>query len=466
MSHGIRLDRRRVLQLGLGGFSSMALSQCMRLRAESPISSSTAKTAIIMIWLRGGASHLDTFDPKPNAPSEFRGPFRAVRTNVPGIEISELLPRLSAIADKYAIVRSLSHTGGGHPAGSLQVLSGDPDGLDKPIPKYPDWMTVANYFRADRSKAMPNYVAVNPVDNYDNFVIAGPGYLGPSYDGFAVRGDLGQAGYRVPNIGMSDESQRSRLIDRVGLRKSLDEWRRELDVTGGMTAIDRFENQAIDLLTSSQAVSAFDLSKEPDEVRQRYGMHAWGQQCLMARRLVESGVEIVTTEFDGPHCGRVQNWDDHAVNHNVFDALHFRAPFVDQAVSALIEDIYARGLDQRVMVVVTGEFGRTPRISYVASSGVGVASAAAGIVQPGRDHWPQAGSMLFAGGGIRTGQVIGATDERGEAPVSRRVGPEDFLATLYHHLRIDYENATIRDFAGRPTPIIREGKPIHELFGS
>jgi hypothetical protein len=183
----------------------------------------------------------------------------------------------------------------------------------------------------------------------------------------------------------------------------------------------------------------------------------------MARRLVEAGVDVVATEFDGPQCGRVQNWDDHAVNHHVFDAISYRSVFFDQAVSALIEDIYERGLDRRVLVIVTGEFGRTPRISYVASSGGGVASAPAGTVQPGRDHWPRANTMLFAGGGIATGQVIGRTDERGEDPIERRVGPGDFLATIYRHLGIDYERVAIPNFAGRPIPILSEGRAIEEL---
>jgi hypothetical protein len=267
----------------------------------------------------------------------------------------------------------------------------------------------------------------------------------------------------VPNIGLKDDAARERLEKRLTLRGSLDRLRREIDQTGLMDAIDQFDAQAMNLLVSPEARAAFDLSREPDGVRDRYGRHQWGQQCLMARRLVEAGVEIVTTEFDGPLCGRVANWDDHAVNHHVFDALRYRAPFVDQAVSALIEDVVERGLDKRVLVVVTGEFGRTPRISYVASSGEGVASAPAGTVQPGRDHWPRAGSMLFAGGGIRTGQVIGATDRRGEDPISRRVGPEDFLATLYRHLQIDYHRVAIPDFSGRPVPIIRDGEPIAEL---
>ncbi len=184
----------------------------------------------------------------------------------------------------------------------------------------------------------------------------------------------------------------------------------------------------------------------------------------MARRLVEAGVEIVTTTLDGALCGRVGNWDDHAVNHHVFDALKFRLPYFDQAVTPLIEDVYARGLDRRVLVVVTGEFGRTPRISYVASSGGGVASGAAGTVQPGRDHWPRANSMLFAGGGIATGRVIGATDRRGEDVVERRVGPHDFLATIYQHLGIDYERVALPDFTGRPVPIVQHGRAIPELL--
>ncbi len=457
-----QLPRRQWLRMGLGGFTSLSLANVLKAQAQSAVVAQQP-TAIILVWLRGGASHLDTFDPKPNAPSEYRGPFRPIPTNVPGIQVTELLPQLAKIADQYAIVRSLAHTGGGHPAGSLQVLSGDPDAQDKPGPRYPDWMSIASSLRQSSQRDLPNYVTVNPVDQYDGFKIAGSTYLGPAFEPFSVRGDLGQANYRVPDLGVSDPAARQRLLDRAKLRQSLDRVRRELDNSGAMDAMDRFESRALRLLTSDEAIAAFDLTRETDTVRDRYGRHAWGQQCLMARRLVEAGVEIVTTEFDGPLCGRVANWDDHAVNHHVFDALRFRAPYFDQAVSALIEDLRLRGLEKRVLVVVTGEFGRTPRISYVASSGGGVASAPAGTVQPGRDHWPQAGSMLFAGGGIRTGQVIGATDKRGEEVIERRVRPEDFLATIYHHLGIDFEHTTIEDFTGRPTPIIRDGKPIAEL---
>lgn len=458
------IGRRELLRLGLGGFTSLGLPGLFNLRSLASNSRPSENSAIILVWLRGGCSHLDTFDPKPNAPSEYRGPFKQINTNVPGIHLTELLPGLAGIANKYTILRSIAHTGGGHPAGSLQMLSGDPDAQDKPGPRYPDWMSIANFLRSGGAKGIPNYVAVNPVDRYDSFTIAGSTYLGSGYDAFKILGDPSNPNFSIPNIGLRDDGQRKRLSERIGLRESLAQIMKSIDRSGDALAMDQFERQALDMFLSTKAQIAFDLSKEPQKLRERYGLNSWGQQCLMARRLVESGVEIVTTEFDGPLCGRVANWDDHAVNHHVFDALKYRAPFFDQAVTALIEDIYARGLDKRVLVAVGGEFGRTPRISHVASSGGGIASAAAGVVQPGRDHWPRAGSFLFAGGGINTGQIIGATDKKGEDPVSRKVSPEDFLATIYQHLGIDYKNITLKDFSGRPTPIIRSGEAIAELL--
>src|SRR5262249_42147686 len=191
-----------------------------------------------------------------------------------------------------------------------------------------------------------------------------------------------------------------RLEDRIHLRKDFDRLRRDLDRLGNMGALDAFESQAWNVLTSSEARKAFDVSQEDPKTRERYGRNAWGQQCLMARRLVEAGVDLVTTTLNGPLCGRVQNWDDHAVNHNVFEAMKRRAPLYDQAVTALVEDLHDRGLDKRVLLIVTGEFGRTPKISYVASSGEGAASAPAGTVQPGRDQWPNATSLPFSAGRI------------------------------------------------------------------
>jgi uncharacterized protein (DUF1501 family) len=457
----MQFRRREFLRIGLTGFAGLTLPGLFRLRAaQSAVIG--RRSAVILVWLRGGPSHLETFDPKPAAPLEYRGPYQPIVTNVNGIHISELLPKLSHIADRYAILRSMAHSGGGHPAGSLQVLSGDPDAADKPQPVYPDWMSIANYARFDPSKPLPNYIGVHPITNYDNFVIAGPTYLGPAYGPFMVHGDPSAPGFRVPNVGLEQVEQAQRFSERVGLRRQFDEMQRSIDQTPTMDALDQFQQQALNLLTSPESRTAFDLTGEPDRVRDAYGRHAWGQQCLLARRLVEAGVDIVATEFTGAQCARVHNWDDHAVNHHVFEALKFRLPFFDQSVSALISDIYERGLDREVLVIVGGEFGRTPRISYVGSSGGGVASGPAGTVQPGRDHWPSANSMLFAGGGIRTGQVIGATDARGEQVIEGRATPGDFLATIYRHLGID-QHLAIPDFTGRPIPILREGSPIAEL---
>ncbi len=454
-----------MLRAGLTGFTSLTLPGLYRARAESANADSKSDTAIILVWLRGGQSHLDTFDMKPLATSDYRGPFSPVDTNVPGIQITELYPRLSQCADRYSLLRSVAHNAGGHPAGSLRVLGGDPASADKPAPKYPDWMSIASHLRRNPTQQIPNYVAINPVDRYDSFRIAGPAYLGPSYEPFKVTGDPNAPEFSVPNVGLKNEDDKRRLNERSVLRSKIDRMRRDIDQTGLMHALDNFDTQALRLLASPDAATAFDISQETDRIRERYGRNRWGQQCLMARRLVEAGVDIVATEFDGPLCGRVSNWDDHAVNHHVFNANAHRAPFFDQAVSALIEDIYDRGLDKRVMVVVTGEFGRTPRISHVASSGSGVASAAKGTVQPGRDHWPRANTMLFAGGGIETGQVIGATDARGEDPISHRVTPYDFLATIFDHLGFDMVQLALQNFAGRRNPIFAKGDPIPELAG-
>lgn len=470
------MDRRELLKFGMYGFGGLSLSALLRARASAvdlfanpgdglsvADNRHGERTAIILVWQRGGCSHLDTWDPKPDAGSEFRGPYAPIETNVPGIRLTELLPQLSKCADKYTLLRSVAHTGGGHPAGSLQVLAGDPDARDKTLPVLPDWMSIANYLRHTPKRDIPNYITVNPVDRYDSFTIAGATYLGPSFDPFRVMGDPSKPDFKVPNIGLGDEAIAARFRKRLDLKRGLDRVKSEIDQSGVMEALDDFDRQALNLLTSAKAQAAFDLTQEKQSVRERYGMNQWGQQLLMARRLVEAGVEIITTELDGPLCGRVANWDDHAVNHHVFDALKFRMPTFDQAVSALIEDLYDRGLNRRVLVVVAGEFGRTPRISHVASSGGGVASGAKGTVQPGRDHWPRANTMLFAGGGIQTGQIIGATDARGEDPIDRRVSPGDFLATLYNHLGIDAQRYAVPDHTGRPIPILQRGKVISEL---
>lgn len=450
------------MQVGLTGMATLSWPALLKLRAENALKPNSERKAIIMVWLPGGQSHIDTYDPKPEIGSEYRGPFKTISTNVPGMQLTELLPMNAKIADKFTILRSMNQKAGGHPAGSMQMLSGDSDERDKPKPRLPDWMSVAHYLRgqgAERSNPLPNYIGVNPPREYN-----GPAYLGDAYAPFSVTDDPNRPNFEVPNIGLSDAAETRRLSDRIALRRSLDKLERAFDKEGELGALDEFEAQAMTLLTNPQTRDAFDLSKEEAATRDRYGRNRWGQQLLLARRLVESGVDIVTSSLSGPLCGRVGNWDDHAVNQHQFEALRFRMPNYDRAVSALIEDIYARGLDKRVLVVVTGEFGRTPKISFGRSTGAGNASAPAGTLQPGRDHWPRAFSNVWAGGGIQTGGIIGGSDKRGEDVVERPCGPGDFLATIYHHLGIDSSKITIEDFNGRPTPIVDNGRPIRELM--
>jgi len=451
------------MDFGLTGLATLSWPGLMKLRAENALKPRSERTAVIMVFLPGGQSHLDTYDPKPESSSEYRGPFKTISTKIPGTHFTELMPLQAKIADKFTVLRSMNQTAGGHPAGTLQMLSGDPDTRDKPAPRLPDWMSVAHYLRSkdpQRPEALPNYVSVNPI----NASYCGPAYLGESYAPFSVSDDPNRPNFEVPNIGLSDEAETRRLSDRVALRRSLDKMERAFDREGELGALDEFEAQAATLLTNPKTRDAFDLSKEDPATRDRYGRNRWGQQLLLARRLVEAGVEIVTSSLSGPLCGRVSNWDDHAVNQHQFEALRFRMPTYDRCVSALIEDIYARGLDKKVLVVVTGEFGRTPKISFDRSTGAGDASGPTGTLQPGRDHWPRAFTNVWAGGGIQTGGVIGASDKRGEDVVERPCNASDFLATIYHHLGIDYQKVTLKDLNGRPVHIVENGRAIPELI--
>lgn len=459
-------SRRNFLQVGIAGFATLSLPGILRLQQQQSLlasdsTNSREKTAVIMIWQPGGCSHIDTYDPKPDAPVEYRGPFSTIATSVPGVRFTELIPRQAALADKMVVLRSMKNTAAGHPAGSMALLSGDPDTRDKPKPKYPDWMSVTNYLRAQqgpRNNPLPAYIGIKPPLEYN-----GPAYLGDAYSPFVVTGDPNAPNFSVPNIGLSEVSEVRRLGRRATLRERLDSLERAFDQQGELAALDEFESQALTLLTSSKTKEAFDLSQESDSLRDRYGRNSWGQQLLLARRLIEAGVDVLTTSLNGPLCGRVNNWDDHAVNHHCFDAMRFRAEAYDRAVSALIEDLFDRGLDQRVLVVVTGEFGRTPKVNYAASTGEGNASAPAGTQQPGRDHWPRAFSNIWFGGGMQSGQVVGASDKLGQDATERICKPGDFLATLYQHMGIDAATTLIEDFNGRPTPIVDHGSPIPEL---
>jgi uncharacterized protein (DUF1501 family) len=445
------MRRREFLRAGLAGLSGLTLPDVLALRAQA--GRTGERTALLVVWLQGGASHLETYDPKPGAPSEVRGPFGAIATKAEGVQVSELLPQHAKVADRFTILRSLAHTGFCHQQGNQQMFTGHPELVLKLKPEHPDLFCIASKVRAHTGRRLPAYVGVNPIP------YLGSAYIGPEFEPFAVLGDPNAPTFSVPGIGLHGPGEVHRLRGRMDLATRFDALRRALDDRLQSESFDAFQQQAYALLTGTEARRAFDLQLEDPRLRDRYGRNTWGQRCLMARRLVEAGVDVVTTSLDGTLCGRVGNWDDHAVNHHVFDAMRARCRYFDQAVSALVEDLHARGLDRRVLLVVTGEFGRTPRISYAKDS-------ASGVMQPGRDHWPRAVALLLSGGGIRGGQVVGATDRHGADVNRRRVGVRDLLATIYQHLGIDAANLTLRDRTGRPVAALPEGRPIAELVAT
>jgi hypothetical protein len=455
------ISRRGVVlsgALGLGGF---CLSDLLRLRAARGEAAAESEASVLFVWLPGGPPHHETYDMKPGAPSEIRGAFQPIRTNVPGIEVCEHLPRHAACADRYSLIRSISHEFADHGGGHKRFLTGrspkEPTGFVNDAPMVGSF--VARHLEG-RSRGLPNYTAL--VDRGRSGVDVfsfGSAYLGPSYDPFIVAGDPAEPSFRVPNLAI-DEATARRLDDRATLSREIDRLREAVDRDGTLTAKDRFDRQAVELLTSREALEAFDLSREPDAVRDRYGRHRFGQRALLARRLIEAGTTFVTCVMEHPGgsapANGVYNWDSHAVNCHIFDDALWRLPFYDQAVTALIEDLHSRGLDRRVLLVVTGEFGRTPRINYQ----VGTQTK---VRQPGRDHWPGAMSVLVSGGGLRMGQVVGSTDAHGAHPRDTPLSPNDLWATVYRHLGIDPRD-TVLDRSGRPMPILPSGRPIAELI--
>jgi uncharacterized protein (DUF1501 family) len=290
---------------------------------------------------------------------------------------------------------------------------------------------------------MPQYVGL-PQLRY-----IGGGHLGPGHGPFSVRGDPNDPKFTVPNISQ-DEARRARLEGRSALLAAFDGMRSDVDRSGVMDAMDEFERRALTMLTGTATRRAFDLAREDPRLRDRYGRNAIGQRCLLARRLVEAGARLVTVDFPCVPGQRAFSWDDHASVWNIFDQMSIRLPVLDQSVSALIEDVHARGLDRDTLIILMGEMGRTPRLSNFEG-------------QPGREHWPNAMSILLSGGGMPMGQVIGSTTSKGEGPKDRRLRPSDVLATWYKYLGID-PTRTFPDRAGRPIPLLPDGEPIGELI--
>jgi hypothetical protein len=457
--------RREFLSVGALGLGGLALPDLLRLQAQAAEAGQAIDqdTSVIFVWLPGGPPHMDMYDMKPNAPAEYRGAFHPIPTNVPGLDVCELMPRHAAIADKYAVIRSVAHNFADHGGGHKRMMTGRiPKTPVDTVNDAPATGSVVAKWREHKSIGIPNYISLNPGGRTNDVFAQGAAYLGNAYLPFNVEGDPLAPNFVVPNISPVAEVAK-RLDDRMSLLGGLDRIERQIDSSRVMDSMDRYQQRAVGMITSDRARKAFDLSAEPESVRNRYGRHCWGQRALMARRLVEAGVSFVTLVMENPYQSGIEhlkqgvyNWDSHAVNCHIWDDLKVRLPIYDQAVTALIEDIYQRGMDRRTLVLVTGEFGRTPRLESTIGSQTGV-------MQPGRDHWPQAMSFIMAGGSMRTGQIIGSTNSKGEHPADRPLTPNDLWATVYRHLGIDYTDS-FPDFRGRPMPILPFGEPIHELL--
>jgi len=458
------VTRRSFLQAGAVGVGGLGLNQLMAMQARAA-AGAPKDTACIFVWLPGGPPHMEMYDMKPDAPSEYRGEFSPIRTKVSGIEVCELLPMHATIADKFSIIRSVQHTFSDHGGAHKRFMTGrDPKEPTGFVNDYPACGSMISGMLERQKRSDLNYVLMTDWGRHGIDVYSlGTAYLSSSTTPFTVAGDPSKSGFEVKNLALSSELE-NRLTDRMHLLTSLDQLRRDIDRAGDIDAMDEINQKAMNLLTSGEIRQAFDLSKESERTKDRYGRHAWGYRALMARRLVEAGCPFVTVVLENPFVSGVAfpkdgtyNWDSHAVNCHLFRDARIRFPIYDRTVTALIEDIYGRGLNERVLVVVTGEFGRTPRLEYRTGTHTKVP-------QPGRDHWPQAMSMIVSGGGAEHGQVIGATNPRGEEPSERPLSPNDVWATIFRHLGIDYRHSLL-DHNGRPMPILSDGEPIDELLG-
>ena len=449
ISHPFRLPRRGFLQMGALSLGGLTLPSLLRAEAASGVRSS--HKSVILIYLVGGPPHQDMFDLKPNAPSEFAGPWKPIPTNVTGVQICEALPRLAKIMDKLAIVRSLVGNQADHDA--IQVYNGHhPKGLT-PAGGWPQFGSAVAKLQGSVDPSVPPFVSLCYTCSHGPYNEPGPGFLGSAASPF--RALMGKTRDDMLFNGMSVK----RLEDRKSLLRRFDNIRRNLDSNDEMGAMDAFTQQAFGLLTSSRMADALDISQEPADVIERYGtgdptvfMDSNGaprvpQSLLMARRLIEAGARVVTLNYS--------KWDWHGgrntegrVNNSIFLREAEDFPPFDQCLSALVEDLHERGLDKDCTVVVMGEFGRTPKIS----------------ARTGRDHWPNVNCALLAGGGMKTGQVIGSTDKIAGEVASRPVTFGELYATLYQNLGITPEQATLPDLTGRPQYLTEDNaKPLSEL---
>lgn len=428
-----RLTRREVITVGALACGGIALPELLRRTAEAQRVRPVRCRSVIQVFLGGGPSHIDMYDLKPLAPAEVRGEFRPIETSVSGIWISEHLPQQARVFERMAVIRSGTHGLSSHLPASHLLQTGHPQSRPSPVNTHPSTGAVVARVLGAREEGLPAYVAVPRPASF-----GGAAYLGAACNPFTTSAEPNSRDFRVPSLTLEAGLTTDRLSLRHTLLQQFDSYRRDLDQHGSLAGLDAFGQEALSLVTSERAARAFQLDDEPPELRERYGWTNIGQNCLLARRLVEAGVTYVTCLSGG-------GWDTHVKN---FEELKETSlPRYDQAIAALVSDLAERGLDQEVLVMAFGEFGRTPTINR----------------DGGRDHWPSAMSLLLAGGGLRMGQVIGQTDPRAAFPVSSPHSPDDVLATMYHVMGIDYHRP-FTDPAGRAVPILSGGEPIAALL--
>lgn len=424
------LTRRNLLKsvsLTLGGAT---LADLFRARAEAK-SDQARSTATIFVTMGGGASQFETFDPKSQAPIEYRGEFQAISTALPGVQFCELLPKLAAMADRVAVVRSIHHEQASHIAEHIVETGYDlVSSANTRNGDMPSMGSVISRIRGVGASGIPGYVSIPRHHGYSS-----PHWLGAQHHFFAVDSDPNQEPFAINNLALSEKLNVDRLKDRRGLQSAFNQSRQVLDRSGDAAAIDQFSQQAFDLITGDRARRAFDIQTEDPRIRDRYGRNTFGQRLLLARRLVEVDVPFVTV--------RMGDWDDHD---DLASRMKFRAPMFDTALTALIEDLSSRGMQRNVLVVAMGEFGRTPRVN----------------AKGGRDHFPAVNSVLLSGGAYQMGQVIGATDRIAAQVTHTPYRPQNVLAMVYRHLGID-PATTFNDYSGRPRHVLEERGVITEL---
>ncbi|MCS6850956.1 MAG: DUF1501 domain-containing protein [Gemmataceae bacterium] len=442
------MSRRSFLQLGVAGMASVSLAQLAAARAAS--GTSRKDTSVILIWLDGGPSHMDLYDMKPEAPEEYRGIWKPIRTKVPGFDITELFPLQAQVTDKFSIVRSLHHDTGDHFAGGHRMLTSKDMGVSggNPEGRFPGIGAIVARELGPRHPGVPAYVSV-PVASSIGLT---PGYfgghmLGAQYNPFQTGGDPNNPRFAVQNLNLASGLTLEKLEDRRSLVRHFDSARRFLDERVDVQAMDRFSQEAFDFVSGPRARLAFDIHREDPKLRDRYGRNSWGQSTLLARRLVEAGATFVTVQFSG--------WDHHW---NLKSGMENHLPKVDAAVATLFADLDDRGLLEKTLVVLCGEFSRTPKMN---DGGNGGPPGSMGT--PGRDHWGHAMFCLLGGGGVKGGQIVGSTDRLGTRPASRPLVPANIHATIYHVLGID-PKLQLLDPSGRPVNVLDDPTPISELL--